>query len=127
MGINGYELVKTCGACPEQYEVYKDGVEVAYLRLRSGIFTVDVCDETVYLAHPRGDGMFCDDEREFYLKKAIEQIDLKLGCVDFDSYKLIRLLEELEEFVDRHSEGWYRSGQKLLSDVRSTIKDLKDE
>ena len=35
------ELVKTCGACPEQYDAYFEGYQVGYLRLRHGTFRVD--------------------------------------------------------------------------------------
>ena len=70
-------LEMTCGACPEQYDAYLDGMLVGYFRLRHGTFRVDFPDcggETVYRAYPKGDGIFDDDEREFYLlegKKAI--------------------------------------------------------
>ena len=68
--INGYELDRTCGACPEQYDVYKDDIQVGYLRLRHRHFRVDVPDcmcKTIYEATPSGDGIFDDDEREFFL------------------------------------------------------------
>ena len=73
-----YKLVKTCGACPEQYDVFDDsGHQVAYFRLRHGCFTVDVpCHntETIYEEYPKGDGMFNDDERMFYLTEAINKV-----------------------------------------------------
>jgi hypothetical protein len=76
--INGYELVQTCGACPEQYDVFKDKKLVGYLRLRHGYFTAnypDVRGKTVYEAEPKGDGIFEPDERKFYLTSAITAID----------------------------------------------------
>lgn len=48
---NGLELVLTCSACPEQYEVFKDGKQVGYYRLRFGEFRVDFPDcggDTIY-------------------------------------------------------------------------------
>ena len=41
--IKGLNFVKTCNACPEQYDVYdKDGVEVVgYVRLRHGYIRAD--------------------------------------------------------------------------------------
>lgn len=33
MKIGNFTLEQTCGACPEQYDVFKDGEPVAYLRL----------------------------------------------------------------------------------------------
>lgn len=78
MNILGYELVETCGACPEQYDVYKDKKQVGYLRLRHGNFTVQTPSaggEIVYQASPKGDGLFEDSEREYFLTEAIRAID----------------------------------------------------
>lgn len=78
---NEIELRQTCGACPEQYEAFLDGKQVGYLRLRHGWFRVDYPDcggETIYEAEPKGDGMFEDDEREFYLNEAKEAIIKKI-------------------------------------------------
>ncbi len=73
--IHGYRLKQTCGACPEQYDVYDDlGQQVAYFRLRHGGFRVDVPDcggETIYTANPKGDGIFDREERVHYLTKAV--------------------------------------------------------
>lgn len=76
--INGYDLYRTCGACPEQYDVYKDGVKVGYLRLRHGWFyaaTPDCTGKRIYEARPKGDGIFEDDEREMYLTEAVNAIE----------------------------------------------------
>ena len=76
--IAGYKLVCTCGACPEQYDVYAaDGQKVGYLRLRHGFFRADVpaCGgETIYESQTKGDGCFADDERELELTKAVKAI-----------------------------------------------------
>jgi hypothetical protein len=75
--INGYLLKLTCTACPEQYDVYKNGKKVGYLRLRHGGFTAEYPDcggKLVYSGCPAGDGCFREDEREFYLKEAIKAI-----------------------------------------------------
>ena len=73
--IHGYRLELTCGACPEQYDVYDSlGQQVAYFRLRHGTFRVDVPDcggETIYTANPEGDGIFTRDERVRYLTEAV--------------------------------------------------------
>jgi hypothetical protein len=77
MNINGFKLIKTCSACPEQYDVFKDGVQVGYLRLRHGYFYASVpncSDNVVYQAEPNGDGCFNLDEREFYLTEAVKAI-----------------------------------------------------
>lgn len=73
--IHGYRLELTCGACPEQYDVYDSlGQQVAYFRLRHGEFRVDVPDcggETIYTAEPDGDGIFTREERVKYLTEAV--------------------------------------------------------
>lgn len=78
MNILGYELLKTCSACPEQYEVFKNGEQVGYMRLRHGEFTVEVPDvfgTLVYESEPEGDGMFADHERMTELTNAIHCIN----------------------------------------------------
>ena len=77
MDINGYELKQTCGACPEQYDVFKNNKQVGYLRLRHGCFTASVPNASgkiVYDAEPLGDGIFAEHERMKYLTKAIRAI-----------------------------------------------------
>ena len=64
-------------ACPEQYNAYLGGKQVGYLRLRHGAFSVDFPDcggETIYEASPAGDGIFADDERDYYLRFAVDAI-----------------------------------------------------
>lgn len=71
------KLVQTCGACPEQYDVYApDGEKIGYLRLRHGNFRADYLptDDTVYVASPDGDGIFADHERDYYLGEACEAL-----------------------------------------------------
>lgn len=81
---DGIKLYRTCGACPQQYDAYKDfgddeGLkQVGYLRLRHGGFRVDVPDcggETIYTANPKGDGIFEVEEQEFYLRAACQAIN----------------------------------------------------
>lgn len=50
------ELQQTCGACPEQYDAYIDGIEIGYLRLRHGYFRAEYLGKTVYDANTIGDG-----------------------------------------------------------------------
>ena len=87
MEIKGYTLVETCGACPEQYDVFKDGKLVGYLRLRHGVFTVDYPDSggtEIYRAAPRGDGAFEYEERDTYLTRAIQAIMVYEGGYTYD-------------------------------------------
>ena len=63
----------TCHACPEEYDVYIEGKQVAYVRLRWGHLRVDVPDiggETVYVYNWKDEwkGFFAsDEEKEFHL------------------------------------------------------------
>lgn len=79
--IGEYRLIGG-GACPEQWDVFFNGnVQVGYLRLRHGNFTAEMPNSgglLVYQANPEGDGLFQDDEREFFLTMAIHAIDLKM-------------------------------------------------
>lgn len=71
------DFVKTCGACPEQYDAFIGEKQVGYLRLRHGVFSVETpfCGgDTVLLAYPKGDGIFEEDERDFYLDMARKAI-----------------------------------------------------
>lgn len=70
------KLVQTCGACPEQYDMYLDGRNVGYFRLRHGYFRAEYVptNETVFSGEPKGDGIFECDERDFWLKSAIKAI-----------------------------------------------------
>lgn len=77
--INGIRLVETCSACPEQYDAFLGSSQrlVGYLRLRHGYFSVTCPNaegELVYEAEPQGDGMFDDDERNYYLQTATAAI-----------------------------------------------------
>lgn len=75
--IDGLRLVCTCGACPEQYDVFDGERQVGYLRLRHGYFRADCPDcggETVHESYPRGDGIFNDDERMAHLTAAVRKI-----------------------------------------------------
>ena len=83
MNIMGYTLVQTCGACPEQYDVYKDDEYVGYLRLRGGVFTVeDHKGDVIYTTHPKGDGIFEEDERPYFLRTAIQRLSRKCPFCD---------------------------------------------
>lgn len=75
--INGCTLVRTCYACPEQYDVFFGDFQIGYLRLRHGGFTAEYPDcggITAYHAYPKGDGMFEDDERFWFLGKAVDSL-----------------------------------------------------
>lgn len=74
----GIKLELGSFACPEAYDVYNGkGHRIGYLRLRHGNFTVEYKNKIIYSATPKGDGNFYNEEREFYLTKAIEIIKEK--------------------------------------------------
>lgn len=76
--IDGFKLVLTSSACPEQYDVFDAaGKKVGYLRLRHGRFRVDVPDcggETIYSSYTKGDGTFEETERMDELRNAVDAI-----------------------------------------------------
>lgn len=75
--INGCTLVRTCYACPEQYDVYFGDFQIGYLRLRHGNFTAeypDVGGRLAFQDYPKGDGVFETDERYAYLELAVENL-----------------------------------------------------
>lgn len=81
---NGFDLQLTCSACPEQYDVFFEGKQAGYLRLRGGYFRVeypDVMSETILEAYPGGDGIFNDNERLFFLTKSLRAIQHKMKSV----------------------------------------------
>lgn len=79
---NGLSIRCTCHACPEQYDVTLDLLQVGYIRLRHGHFRVhtpNVRGKIVYEASPDGDGIFETYERLTYMtiamRKILENID----------------------------------------------------
>jgi hypothetical protein len=76
MNIKGFSLQMTCGACPEQYDVYLNDKKVAYFRLRYGNFTVDAPfgGVRVYESNTKGDGIFEYEERDIELGNAIDAV-----------------------------------------------------
>ena len=75
--IEGYKLIRTSYACPEQYDVYDEETDekIGYLRLRHGIFRAEYLNEIVYETFPEGDGIFEEEERMKFLSTAITAID----------------------------------------------------
>ena len=80
--MSKYRFEMTCGACPEQYDVFdENNNQVAYVRLRHGHLRVDApdCgDKTIYeYSFPDSwKGCFDDfEEREHYFKIIEEAID----------------------------------------------------
>ena len=64
------KLVQTCGACPEQYDVFVHGEKLGYMRLRHGYFHAEYKNDIVYEASTAGDGCFTSQERHKHLNHA---------------------------------------------------------
>jgi len=82
--IQGLEFVMTCSACPEQYSVRVDGVQVAYVRLRDFELRVDApdCMDTTLLDVDMQDGVNasggCFDSEEsriYWLQMAADAVN----------------------------------------------------
>ncbi len=77
------KLIQTCGACPEQYDVFtEDEMKVGYLRLRHGYFSARYPNSSgieVYGSETVGDGSFIsEEERKLHLKRAKKAIKKEL-------------------------------------------------
>ncbi|WP_024516809.1 hypothetical protein [Bradyrhizobium sp. Tv2a-2] len=93
------KLVLTCSACPEQYDAFLNGAQVGYLRLRHGAFRVDFPDhngETIYEASPQGDGCFDEDERDYYLRFAVDAILKRLAVGKYEKQEAPDVQYEIE-------------------------------
>lgn len=97
-----FQLVMTCSACPEQYDVFFRGEKVGYMRLRHGYFRVECPkDEVIYGSAPNGaDGTFRDKEQRVAF--------LTIGCEAIKD-KLTRHIDPVEdtiyEIVERENAG----------------------
>jgi len=77
--IDDLRFVLTCSACPEQYDVFLDGKQIGYIRLRWGHLRADYPDcggRSVYsseIGDGEWTGCFTDEkERIFHLTKIAE-------------------------------------------------------
>jgi hypothetical protein len=82
--IKGYDFVLTCQACPEQYDVLKDGKQVCYVRLRHGRLLSeypDVFGKGIYWHYFDENflGIFPTEEsRMYHLEKIADRITVEL-------------------------------------------------
>lgn len=78
------ELVETCSACPEQYDMLVDGQNVGYFRLRHGHYRVENAEMTTtyYTAEPDGDGCFDPEERNFFLTMGKIAVLVAMGLME---------------------------------------------
>lgn len=108
MSDQPFRFKMTCGACPEQYDVFLGDKQVGYVRLRHGEMRVRCPDSsgiTVYTAAPNGDGCFDGaEERDYFLRHAGAAIQKWLLLGD-------------EAFVERHPPA---------PDVAYVLEDFQD-
>ena len=128
--ILGADLECTCWACPEQYNVFKDGIQIGYLRLRHGHFRANYPEhggEIVYEADTEGDGTFDDAEREVHLTKAVAALLKRassgegvLGSFPLlppkDTFKLVFKPSANSVFIDLKADTW-REGHDMITDL----------
>lgn len=88
--ILGLDFVQTCSGCPEQYDVFNNGEQVCYIRLRWGCLYAecpDVGGEMVYEADI-GDGLTgtfeSHDQRQFHLMQIAKAVKKWLDRPDED-------------------------------------------
>ncbi len=57
--LHGLRFVLTCGACPEQYDVFLGDKQIGYVRLRHGELSVETpdCGGALVLEHEFDDGL----------------------------------------------------------------------
>lgn len=137
------ELVRTSMAMPEQYDVFRDGRQIGYLRLRHGFFRAHYPDHTadgaVYETGVRGDGFFHDDEERARELRAAAVELLKADGVeipdpqfeippyedfdeDWDSSPLFEALAEQRRIRETEEAERKRDNLELLrSDLRATL------
>lgn len=83
--IKGLLFELTCGGYPEQYDIFKDNEQVAYVRLRHGWLYVsdpsmddiwwDTDDTEDVIPQLKGDGIFdSPEERYYFLNKIVDVI-----------------------------------------------------
>ena len=109
---NDLELERTCYACPEQYDVLHNDVQVGYLRLRHGHFRAECNDVVVYeTSECEGDGIFEYEERDKYLNLAkqaicdtlnVDQVDSKIDWEQvFDNAQTMHLQEFINHYKNK--------------------------
>lgn len=86
MIIEGLDFKQTCGACPEQYDVFKDEKQVGYVRLRWGDLS---CRYPDY----EGDEIYSESFQDAWK-----------GCFDDDNERnkyLLIIANELNNYLEK--------------------------
>lgn len=122
---------RTCMAMPEQYEVFRDGRQIGYLRLRHGHFRAHYPDhdsrEPVYSTGVRGDGFFHDDEeRSQQLHAAAVEI-LKADGVENPVPRFEIPLYELEDELDWDNSPLFALLAARAEEQRARLEELQNQ
>ena len=113
--IDGFKLFRISYCCPEQYNVFENDKQVAYLRLRHHYFSAEVPKypgNIVYEANTVGDGCFNYTERDFHLSNAINAIKKNLNTTKFETYKFT-----IKEILNLQIEKYYNDENKHVCSV----------
>ena len=127
--VSGFEFMRTCSACPEQYDVFdKDGNQVGYVRLRYGNLKCEYPDcGGVMVYHENFEdglkGCFDDnDERMEYLHEIVNAICIHTSKSDNLPFKRVFCFDNFDNDVfgswcagfyydvvsyDKETEEWY--------------------
>lgn len=144
--IKGLDFVQTCFACPEQYDVFSNGEQVCYVRLRWGSLYAecpDVGGTTVYEADI-GDGTAgifeSEDQRQYHLmqiakavKKWLEDRDESEEEEDEEDAAMnLDVLSVIDYISNRIDENPYEGswitdrGERVSADVGYVIDWWRD-
>lgn len=122
------KLVQTCGACPEQYDVFDDaGEQVGYIRLRHGYLSVRKDgpggDEVFGTSSFAGDGCFDrETERKFFLDIALKRLKARHPTEWFDDEHVV-----CPHCSDRITDLWefdFGHGDEVETDCPSCGKSI---
>lgn len=112
--IDGLDFHMTCEFCPEQYDIYKDGKQVAYFRLRYGSLKVEeivngdkwefgttICDYDLPKSNGWEGEFRSKEERTRYLKWCAKWVNkfLETGKTKYDYER-----EKEERYYKKHPE-----------------------
>lgn len=139
MHIKGFDFVRTCTSHPEQYDVYRNGRLVGYVRLRYSLLTADV----PYCGLPEYRQVFkqqfddfdkgafvSDEERVEYLGKIADAILEKLEAhpdrVVHEHY--FRVVDKHEALVVKYR-TWcdYRTDGRLTDELYDRFEIIYDD
>lgn len=61
------------------------------------------------------------------MKSELEKAKMMYAAAKAEQVTLLEALQEAREFVSRHSEPWYYSGQQLLGKIDGALERAKEK